>query len=531
MAMTQAIPPPRGHVWSAPLQCWVVPITSRSCRRPSPDHILCTQPRCWVLVEVPPPVPPLPTPSPPSLRPYQAAFTRDISQSLRLHRRVVGTMATGSGKGTVAAHMAATAAARGHRVYVLAHRKELIEDLSGRIGGHGVAHGLIAAGRSMDLSQRIQVASIDTIARRLHQLPAPTLIIQDEAHHLIEGNKWGRVIAAWPTAYLVGLTATPQRLSGEGLGEGHGGYFRDLVLGPTPQWLTDQGFLSRARVLAPPGADLSSIRNFDTPTGKTKAAEILKAGQAMGDPVGHYQREIAPIHNGTVLGFCINVPAASAMAELYRNAGIPAAALDGNTDPLERRQMIRDLGSGVLKALFSCEIVSEGTDIPSVAGVQLLRPTGSLSLYLQQVGRGLRRCDGKPYATVLDHVGNSNRHGLPTDDRSWTLEGKVGQKTGEQAASVRVCPACFSCMPSLRPVCSECGHQFVPERRELQTVDGELVELQQVERRREQADASTLEELIAIGTRRGMKSPLGWARHVLAARSLRSGKARVREVI
>jgi DNA repair protein RadD len=121
--------------------------------------------------------------------------------------------------------------------------------------------------------------------------------------------------------------------------------------------------------------------------------------------------------------------------------------------------------------------------------------------------------------------------GCRQDDRSWTLEGKVGQKTGEQAASVRVCPACFSCMPSRRPVCSECGHQFAPERRELQTVDGELVELQQVERRREQADASTLEDLIAIGTRRGMKSPLGWARHVLAARSLRSGKARVREVV
>ena len=467
------------------------------------------------------------------LRPYQQSFTAAISQSLRIHRRVVGTMATGSGKGTVAAHMAATAAARGHRVYVLAHRKELIEDLSGRIGGHGVPHGLIAAGRSMDFSQRIQVASIDTIARRLHRVPAPTLIIQDEAHHLIEGNKWGKVIGAWPDAYLVGLTATPERLSGEGLGEGHGGFFRDLVLGPTPQWLTDQGFLARAKVLAPPGADLSSIRNFDTPTGKAKAAEILKAGQAMGDPVGHYRREIAPIHNGTVLGFCINVAAATAMADLYREAGIPAAALDGKTDPLLRRQLIRDLGDGVLKALFSCEIVNEGTDIPSVAGVQLLRPTGSLSLYLQQVGRGLRRCDGKPYAVVLDHVGNSNRHGLPIDERSWSLEGKVRRQSGERALSVRVCPRCFACLPSGQPVCSECGHEFAPERRTITTVEGELVEVEarQRENRRERATASTLDELIAVGRRRGMKNPHGWARHVMAARSLRSGKARVREMV
>jgi superfamily II DNA or RNA helicase len=478
------------------------------------------------------------------LRPYQELFTANISTALAIHRRVVGTMATGSGKGTVAAFMAERAASRGHRVLVLAHRKELIEDLSGRIGGHGVRHGLIAAGRSMDLSQAVQVGSVDTVARRLRLIPAPTLIIQDEAHHLIEGNKWGRVIDAWPDAYLVGLTATPQRLSGEGLGEGHGGYFRQLIQGPTAQWLTDEGYLSRARVLAPPGFDLSGIRRFDTATGKARASEVLRSGQAMGDPVGHYRREIAPIHNGTVLGFCVSVPNAEGYAQLYRDAGIPAACLHGDTEPALRRQLIADLGSGVLKALFSCEIISEGTDIPSVSGVQLLRPTDSLTLYLQQVGRGLRPIyapgrdlstregrlqaiadGGKPWTVVLDHVGNSHRHGLPTDDREWTLEGKVGRQGGQAAPSVRVCPRCFSAMPSGRPVCADCGHEFVPERRELATVDGELVEVQRREARREQATAQTLEDLIQIGTRRGMKNPRGWARHVLAARGAKRGKA------
>ena len=468
-----------------------------------------------------------------TLYPHQEQFKNDISAALKVHRRVVGTMATGSGKGTVAAYMAGRAAERGHRVYILAHRKELIEDLSERIGGHGVRHGLIAANRSMDLSERVQVCSVDSLARRLHKVPAPTLIIQDEAHHLIEGNKWGRVIAAWPNAFLVGLTATPQRLSGEGLGEGHGGYFRHLVLGPSPQWLTDNGpehgrtYLARARVLAPPGIDLSGIRNFDTPTGKAKAGEILRAGQAMGDPVGHYRREIAPIHNGTVLGFCISVPHATAMAELYRAAGIPAAALDGKTEPRLRRQMIQDLGSGVLKALFSCEIISEGTDIPSVTGVQLFRPTDSLSLYLQQVGRGLRWCDGKPYAVVLDHVGNSHRHGLPTDEREWTLEGKVGRQGGEKAPSVKVCPQCFSAMASVAPKCAECGFEFRPEKREIVQVDGELVEVQRREARREQSTAQTLEQLIEVGKRRQMKNPRGWAQHVLAARQAKGQWGRV----
>jgi DNA repair protein RadD len=461
------------------------------------------------------------------LRPYQEDFTADISAAFRAGcRRVVGTMATGSGKGTVAAAMAQRAAENGHRVLILAHRKELIEDLSSRIERAGVEHGVIAANRSMDFSRRVQVASVDTIARRLHMVPEPTLIIQDEAHHLIVGNKWGKVIAAWPSAYLVGLTATPERLSGEGLGEGHGGYFQRLILGPSAEWLTEQGYLSRARVLAPPPShQLTSIKRYDTVTGKAKVAEILSKPQAIGDPVGYYQREIAPIHSGTVLGFCINVPAAEAMEQLYRASGIPSACLHGGTDPVLRRQMITDLGAGKLKALFSCEIVSEGTDIPSVTGVQLFRPTDSLTLYLQQVGRGLRVVEGKPYAVVLDHVGNSGRHGLPTDEREWSLEGKAGRKAaGERAPSVKICPQCFAAMSSQARQCPECGHEFAPEKRELQHVPGQLQEVTRgIPRARfhEQRQAQTLEDLIAVGERRGMKNPRGWARHVMAARQLK----------
>jgi superfamily II DNA or RNA helicase len=431
--------------------------------------------------------------------------------------------------------MAQRAADKGYRVMILAHRKELIEDLSGRIGAAGIDHGMIAANRSMDLSRSVQVASVDTIAKRLHLIPAPTLIIQDEAHHLIVGNKWGKVIAAWPKAYLVGLTATPERLSGEGLGEGYGGYFQRLILGPTPQWLTDQGFLSRARVLAPPATDeLTSIKRFDTVSGKSKVQKIMMRPQAIGDPVGYYRREIASIHTGTVLGFCVSIPHAEMMAQLYQDAGIPAAFLSGKTDPLLRRQMIADLAAGKLKALMSCEIVSEGTDIPSVTGVQLFRPTDSLALYLQQVGRGLRVCDGKPHAVVIDHVGNSNRHGLPTEDRPWSLEGKAGRKdAGERAPSVKICPRCFSAMASRLPQCQECGHQFAPERREIEHIPGQLVEVEarqlqlQREQRREQSEATTLEALIDVGKRRGMKNPRGWARHVLAARQAKGHWARV----
>jgi superfamily II DNA or RNA helicase len=155
-------------------------------------------------------------------------------------------------------------------------------------------------------------------------------------------------------------------------------------------------------------------------------------------------------------------------------------------------------------------------DVPSVAGGILLRPTQSVSLHLQMIGRCLRPQPGKT-AVVLDHVGNYQRLGHHLEEREWTLDGRM-VRAKDAAPSVKVCPKCFAAMASAARLCPECGHEFVPERRELQHVDGELVELQQVERRREQATAGTLEELIAVGQRRGMKNPAGWARHVHRAR-------------
>ena len=188
-----------------------------------------------------------------ALRPYQLQLLEDIRSAMRQgHRRVLAVMPTGSGKGTTIAAMVAAAAARGHRVLILAHRAELIADLSQRIHGFGINHGIIAAGYREDLSQPVQVGSVQTVARRLGRIPPPSMIIQDEAHHLVAGNMWGKVIEAWPQAFLIGKTATPERLSGEGLGEGHGGFFTAMVLGPDAAWLTANDFLVPARIFAPP---------------------------------------------------------------------------------------------------------------------------------------------------------------------------------------------------------------------------------------------------------------------------------------
>ena len=459
-----------------------------------------------------------------TLRPYQLQSVEQIRQAYRAkHRAVLFVLPTGGGKTVVFSHIAEQAAAKGNRICVLVHRQELLRQASASLSALGVRHGLIAAGRSMDLSASVQVASVQTLARRLHRIPADyfQLLVIDEAHHSNAGT-WAKVLQHCASARVLGVTATPIRSDGRGLGE----YYQALVMGPTPAELTAEGFLASARVLAPPGPSMVGLRKRMGDFDMNQAGQMLQAGQAMGDCLAHYRRYL---DGQTAIAFCCSVAHAEAVAELFNQHGVAAASIDGTMDGPTRERRLSDLGAGRLKVLTSCALIGEGVDVPSVAGAILLRPTQSVSLHLQMIGRCLRPQPGKT-AVILDHVGNTQRLGHHLEEREWTLDG-TPKRDREKAPSVKVCPKCFSAMPSGARECPDCGHEFVAERRELTTVDGELVEVQRAEAKREQATAATLDELIAIGRRRNMKNPAGWARHVMAARSLRSGKARVRELV
>lgn len=455
-----------------------------------------------------------------SLRPFQADAVAEIRGAYMAgHRRVLFVLPTGGGKTYTFVYIAEQAAIRGNRVCILVHRQELVDQASRSLHAIGCNHGIIAAAYRQDLRQGVQVASVQTLARRLHTIPADffQLLIVDEAHHAVAGT-WAKVLAAMPRAHVLGVTATPERLDGRGLGN----QFETLIEGPDAGWLTANDFLVPARVFAPPGLDLSGIKRFDTKKGHDEAEARLRQGQAMGDAVTHYRRTIEPHHNGTAIAFCVSVAHADAMAEAFRAQGIAAAMLDGSMDRGQRRQLIADLGAGVLKVLTSCDIISEGTDIPSVTGAILLRPTDSLGLHLQQVGRVLRPCPGKSHAIINDHVGNSLRHGLPTDPREWSLEGRQKRKrAASDAMPVRVCPSCFATLPSTLDVCTECGHTFETQRRALTIVEGDLQELPAgviARRKRQQVgNARTREELEAIRLERGYSR--GWTDHILRARN------------
>jgi DNA repair protein RadD len=456
----------------------------------------------------------------PTLRAYQHQAVEQIRQAYRQgHRAVLFVLPTGGGKTVVFSHIAEQAAGRGNRICVLVHRQELLRQASASLTSLGVRHGLIAAGLSMNLSAPVQVASVQTLARRLRHIPPNLfqLLVIDEAHHSNAGT-WSKVLAHCSTARVLGVTATPCRSDGRGLGE----HYQALVMGPTPAELTEQGFLAAARVLAPPGPSMVSLRKRMGDYDLSQAGQILQAGQAMGDCLAHYRRYL---DGQTAIAFCCSVAHAEAVAELFNRHGVAAASIDGTMDSSTREQLLGDLGAGRLKVLTSCQLIGEGVDVPSVAGCILLRPTQSVSLHLQMIGRCLRPQPGKT-AVILDHVGNVLRLGHHLEEREWSLDGTL-KKDREKSPSVKICPKCFAALPSAKPLCPDCGHQFQPERRELVHVDGELEEITTVSRKREQARATTLQDLIQVGQRRKMKNPVGWARHVLAARETKGHWARV----
>lgn len=438
------------------------------------------------------------------LRPYQTDLIGAIRKQYQIGRRsVLAVLPTGGGKTVCFSYIAEQASARGNGVLVLVHRNELLDQASRSMP---VMHGVIAAGRDMDLSHKVQIASVQTVARRLHLLPPDMfqLLIVDEAHHTTAGT-WSKVIQHFAAAKLLGVTATPIRSDGRGLGE----HYEVMVEGPTTQQLTAAGYLARAKVLAPPGFDSTGLHkrmgDFDP-----KEAE-QRVGTIMGDCLGHYRKHLP---GQTAIAFCCSVAHAEAVAALFQSAGIAAASIDGSMDTAQRRQLLQDLGTGKIKVLTSCALIGEGVDVPSVGGCILLRPTASVALHLQMIGRCLRPQPGKR-AVVLDHVGNTLRMGHHLEPRDWTLDG-LKKRDREAAPSVKVCPQCFATSASAVQVCRECGHVFAPqERRELQQVDGELVEMA-VAKRREQSSARDLDALRELAQQRGYKR--GWAERVYQAR-------------
>jgi superfamily II DNA or RNA helicase len=402
-------------------------------------------------------------------------------------------------------YVTASAVAKGQRVLLLVHREELLNQTSAALTRFEVAHGKIHPRYTPAYYERAQVASVQTIVNRLDKVPAPDLIVVDEAHHANAGS-WQKILAAFPKARVLGVTATPCRADGRGLGE----MFDAMVVGPSVADLIDMQFLVEPQVYAPSRPDLAGVGMVAGDYNGRQLANVMEGSTITGDAVAYY-RKLADGLPAVV--FCASVKHAELVAEEFSAAGYRAVSVDGNTDDETRASYLAGLGTGEIQVVASCNLISEGTDIPAIAAAILLRPTKSLSLYLQQVGRALRPFGDKSHAVILDHAGNCFEHGLPDEDREWSLEGyKKKKKAEEKKIGVKQCPKCYAMHKPILKECPACKHKYEVRSRELKTVDGELTRLEgNTDERRKNvrvaiSEARTLDDL------RRLQQEMGWSR-------------------
>jgi len=434
------------------------------------------------------------------LRDYQAELIEEIRYSILAGLlRICAVAPCGAGKTVLFSWMTAQARARGQTVLIVVHRQELIEQTSKTLDKFYIPHEIL---NSKNINTcNVHVASVYTLARRLSQFKKPPdLIIMDEGHHSV-ASTWKKVIDNFPTSLIIGFTATPARLSGDGLGV----IFQALALGPTVRELIDMGNLSPFEYYSPPVvADFGDLK---IKYGDYQSADValkMDKSEIIGDVIATY-RKLAD--GKRAIAYCASCEHAEHVAREFNAAGIPTAYIDGKTPDAIRRLAIEQFRTGVVKILTNVSLVSEGFDVPSMEAVILLRPTQSVALFIQQAMRSMRADPENPdkRAIIIDHVGNVYRHGLPDEDREWSLEGKV-KKRDPSEITVRQCPECYYAhLPA--PKCPKCGFVYtVKAQAEIVQTKGELLQIKALERaedKREVTRARTREELEFIAIKRG----------------------------
>jgi len=404
------------------------------------------------------------------LRDYQQKGVEDIRAGFRRVRRLLYVLPCGGGKTLLFAYIAAGVFRKNKRVHIHAHRHELLEQISDALRMFSVPHGILEGGSSLPRLP-VLVSSVQTYYKRIEHIPAPDLIIGDEFHHFLPDNVSGKSVSHFPNAMVLGVTATPCRLDGRGLGESAD----EMILGPTIFELIQQKYLVPPHVYAPKKAP--DHAQFHHRGGEFITAELearMNKRSITGDAITHYKRH-AP--GFPFVAFCVSIKHAEEVARQFTDAGYPTRSVDGTMSKEDRRAVIKAFRAGQLTGLTSCSLISEGFDVPGIFCAISLRPTESESLWLQQVGRALRTFPGKDYAVILDHANNTKHHGMPESVRQWTLSGGlVRQKASpdEAAEPTRTCMSCFAIFDAALKVCPRCGTVVEIKSRKPEIVEGDL---------------------------------------------------------
>lgn len=435
------------------------------------------------------------------LRPDQATLDADIDGAIAQGaRNVLAVLPTGGGKSVIVSERALRQHLMGSVQVKIAHRNELVGQLSMHIARRGIKHNIIAPrstiasvvadhraefGRSFVVPEsNCSVAGVDTLIARAEMMRPWAQQVDnwtiDEAHHVLRANKWGKAVAMFPNARGLGVTASPQRADGMGLGSHHDGVFDAMVTGPSMRELISIGALCDYQI-AIPESDFNISESDLAPSGDWSTArmrEASKRSHIVGDVVESYVRWA---YGKRGICFATDVETAGEMAERFNAVGIPTASVSAKTPADVRNDYIRRFRNGQIWMLINVDLFGEGFDVPAVEVVIMARPTASLAVYLQQFGRALRVLAGKRFGLVIDHVSNWKRHGFPDKPHAWSLdrrEKRARREPDPEEIELTACRECSRPYERCLTACPYCG--AVPplpdaSSRTLEQVDGDLM--------------------------------------------------------
>ena len=391
------------------------------------------------------------------LRPYQKKIIDNIKSELKSAKnRICIQSSCGSGKSIIEGVISRDCNIKGNRVLFIVHRKELCEQIE---------QTFLECDVNFDLTQ---IGMIQTITRHLDEIKEPKVIIIDECHHVMS-KSYFNVINKFPNAIILGFTATPVRLNEGGLGK----IFNSMIKSESTKWLIDNKYLSPYKLFSKKLVDIAGI-SVKGDFLMDELAILMEKKFIYGETIKNYNRLAA---NKKTIVYCASIKSSEDTCQEFNNAGIQCAHLDGNTPKDKRAYIINQFRIGEITVLCNVDLFGEGFDVPDCECVILLRPTKSLTLYIQQSMRAMRYMESKE-AIIIDHVGNVFEHGLPDGDRDWTLDSKGKNKKSE--VHIKECPVCFRCMNITLSACPYCGFVFIEtiqEREERKLIEANLEQI------------------------------------------------------
>lgn len=452
------------------------------------------------------------------LFPDQMESVQQVADKMHAkYKNVLLQSATGSGKSVMASYIIQRTIAKGNTCWFVVPRKDLLFQMSDTFRDFNIEHSFIASGMDFIPNPKAHIASLETLRRRLDKLKPPRLAVIDETHFGSTGLDY---LIKWLKkrgSYIIGLTATPWKMSGQGLGC----WYDEMVLGKPISWLIENKRLADYRPFWPDHIDLSQIKMLGNDYNQGHLSSAMEDRVLIGNAVKHYKDHAMGLRGVT---FAVGRKHSELLAQTYRDNGVPAMHVDGETPMDERRRIFKALAKKELLQVCNAELLVFGFDIARAAGVKNItiecgtdcQPTKSVAKQRQKWGRFLRY-DGNIHP-IFDHANNFAEHGFPKEPVEWTLEDrpKAQKEKTEPTQRVFQCPKCHFCHRPA-PYCSNCGYVYPVKDRMIEEIEGVLVEVNEEavlkkkkEARSEVGRARTLADLERIADERNYKR--GWVR-------------------